>query len=219
MSRISLHRPRRPRAVSDRPANDTRLLPNPHSLNPHYTRCPKAERPPPPQRSIIVPLGPSDRLWKVPGQKLACPFQGPLPSARPTYPAHHPRPLRRRPRARCHAAQQGHCAQRLRRRSPRRAHSTQRRYRVHAPIPPHGRALLVVETAPHRDFLASPPHFLRSTGLSQSRRRSGTSAVAGPHASVEASPSYCATVRDLPSPPSPVFSVIPAEADRRCAKA
>ena len=44
MSRNSLHRPRRPRAVSDRPANDTRLLPNPHSLNPHYTRCPKAER-------------------------------------------------------------------------------------------------------------------------------------------------------------------------------
>ena len=49
MSRISLHRPRRPRAVSDRPANDTRLLPNPHSptasqLNPHYKRCPKAER-------------------------------------------------------------------------------------------------------------------------------------------------------------------------------
>ena len=44
MSRNSLHRPRRNRAVSDRPANDTRLLPNPHSLNPHYTRCPKAER-------------------------------------------------------------------------------------------------------------------------------------------------------------------------------
>ena len=49
MSRNSLHRPRRPRAVSDRPARGTRLLPNPHSptasqLNPHYTRCPKAER-------------------------------------------------------------------------------------------------------------------------------------------------------------------------------
>ena len=44
MSRNSLHRPRRPRAVSDRPANDTRLLPIPHSLNPHYKRCSKAER-------------------------------------------------------------------------------------------------------------------------------------------------------------------------------
>ena len=49
MSRTSLHRPRPPRAVSDRPAPGTRLLPNPHSptvsqLNPHYTRCPKAER-------------------------------------------------------------------------------------------------------------------------------------------------------------------------------
>ena len=145
---------------------------------PPLQALPQGRTPPPPQRSIIVPPGPSDRLWKVPGQKLACPFQGPLPSARPTYPAHHPRPLRRRPRARCHAAQQGHCAQRLRRRSPRRAHSTQRRYRVHAPISPNGRALLVVETAPHRDFLASPPHPLRSSGLSQSRRRCGTSAVA-----------------------------------------
>ena len=44
MSRNSLHRPRRNRAVSDRPANDTRLLPNPHSLNPHYKRCPRAKR-------------------------------------------------------------------------------------------------------------------------------------------------------------------------------
>ncbi len=44
MSRTSLHRPRRPRAVSDRPANGTRLLPNPHSLNTHYKHCPKAHR-------------------------------------------------------------------------------------------------------------------------------------------------------------------------------
>ena len=44
MSRTRLIRPRRPRAVSDRPANDTRLLPIPHSLNPHYKRCSKAER-------------------------------------------------------------------------------------------------------------------------------------------------------------------------------
>ena len=49
MSRTSLHRPRRNRAVWDRPATGTRLLPNPHSLtvsqlNPHYKRCPKAER-------------------------------------------------------------------------------------------------------------------------------------------------------------------------------
>ena len=36
--------------------------------------------PPPPQRSITVPPGPRDRLWKVPGQEPACPFQGPLRS-------------------------------------------------------------------------------------------------------------------------------------------
>ena len=48
MSRTSLHRPDRPRAVSDRPAPDTRLLPTPFPLsphlNPHYKRCLQAER-------------------------------------------------------------------------------------------------------------------------------------------------------------------------------
>ena len=44
MSRTSLHRPRRTRAVCHRPANDTRLLSTPHSLNPHYKRCPMAQR-------------------------------------------------------------------------------------------------------------------------------------------------------------------------------
>ena len=48
MSRTSLHRPRRNRAVWDRPANGTRLLPNPYPLsphlNPHHKRCPRAER-------------------------------------------------------------------------------------------------------------------------------------------------------------------------------
>ena len=49
MSRTSLHRPRRPRAVWDRTATDTRLLPYPFPptiphLNTHYKRCPKAHR-------------------------------------------------------------------------------------------------------------------------------------------------------------------------------
>ena len=49
MSRNSLHRPRRPRAVSDRPAPGTRLLPYPFPSTiplhfPHYKRCPKAHR-------------------------------------------------------------------------------------------------------------------------------------------------------------------------------
>ena len=49
MSRISLHRPRHTRAVWDRPAIGTRLLPNPFPSNvplhiPHYKRCAKAER-------------------------------------------------------------------------------------------------------------------------------------------------------------------------------
>ena len=49
MSRTSLHRPRRNRAVWDRSATDTRLLPYPFPPNvplhfPHYKRCPKAHR-------------------------------------------------------------------------------------------------------------------------------------------------------------------------------
>ena len=48
MSRNSLHRPRRNRAVWNCPATYTRLLPNPYSpcphLNTHYKRCPRAER-------------------------------------------------------------------------------------------------------------------------------------------------------------------------------
>ena len=48
MSRTSLHRPRRNRAVWNCPATGTRLLPNPYSpcphLNTHYKRCPRAER-------------------------------------------------------------------------------------------------------------------------------------------------------------------------------
>ena len=49
MSRTSLHRPRRSRAVWDRTATGTRLLPYPFPPNvplhfPHYKRCPKAHR-------------------------------------------------------------------------------------------------------------------------------------------------------------------------------
>ena len=49
MSRTGLHRPRRPRAVWDRPATGTRLSPYPFPSNvplhiPHYKRCAKAER-------------------------------------------------------------------------------------------------------------------------------------------------------------------------------
>ena len=218
MSRTGLHRPRRPRAVWDRPATGTRLLPNPHSptvsTQPPLQALPQGRTPPPPQRSIIVPPGPRDRLWKVPGHCPACPFQRQLPDRRPSHRAQWIRPRRIQGAQISRAQAKGHHALAglhrrpsrrtpftrrrqsvtapttppsgraqfpltgLHRRSPRRGHATQRRQRVHAPISPYGRALLVVETAPHRDFLASPPHPLRSSGLSQSRRRCGTSAVA-----------------------------------------
>ena len=208
MSRTSLHRPRRPRVVWHRTASGTRLFtcPFPPTVPlhiPHYKRCPKAHRLCLRSDQSLSPPGPRDRLWKVPGQKTACPFQGPMPSARCTHPAHHPRPLGRRPRARRHTAQQGHRAQRLHRRSLRRGHATRRRHRVHAPISPYGRALLVVETAPHRDSLASPPRPLRSTGLSQSRRRCGTSAVADN--------THRYRRRRLPAQPSGTFHPLPLQ--------
>ena len=189
MSRTSLHRPRRPRVVWDRPATGTRLFTCPFPPNiplhsniplhfPHYKRCPKAHRLRLRSDQSLSSQVHVTRHGRFPDKNRHRPFQEPMPSARCTHPAHHLRPLGRRPRARRQVAHQGHCAQRLHPRSLRRGHATQRRQRVHAPISPYGRALLVVETAPHRDSLASPPRPLRSTGLSQSRRQCGTSAVA-----------------------------------------
>ena len=44
MSRTGLHRPRRTRTASQRPAPDTRLLLSPSLFNTHNKRCPKAQR-------------------------------------------------------------------------------------------------------------------------------------------------------------------------------
>ena len=98
MSRTSLHRPRRPRVVWDRPATGTRLFtcpfpPNIPHLNTHYKRCPKAHRlrlrsdqSPSPQVHVT-------RHGRFPDKNRHRPFPGPMPSARCTQPAHHPRPL------------------------------------------------------------------------------------------------------------------------------
>ena len=206
MSRTSLYTPRRPRAVWDRPATGTRLLTCPFPPNiplhfPHYKRCPKAHRLRLRSDQSLFPTVHVTGYGRFPDKKRHGLFQGPMPSARCTHPAHHPRPLGRRPRARRQVAPQGHCAQRLHRRCLRRGYATQRRQRVHAPISPYGRALLVVETAPHRDPLASPPHPLRSTGLSQSRRRCGTSAVADN--------THQYRRRRLPAQPSGTFPPLP----------
>ena len=75
MSRISLHRPRRNRAVWDRPATGTRLFPCPFPPNfPHYKRCPKAHRLRLRSDQSLFLTGPRDPPWKVPGQKPASPF-------------------------------------------------------------------------------------------------------------------------------------------------
>ena len=111
MSRISLTSNRRTRAVCHRSAPGTRLLPNPFPptiphLNSHYKRCAKAER----LRLRSDQSSSPPPAWKVPGQITARPFQGPLPSARPTHPAQRYRPFRRRPGARRHGAPLGHSA-------------------------------------------------------------------------------------------------------------
>ena len=200
MSRTGLHRPRRNRAVWDRPANGTRLLQSSSSytVSPgiplpgdgrsidstrhtlfygHSRDCAHTLRRTTPAHST----GEADRPYYtglLPGGHCA---PGPLPRRLPRSTPFTQRRQRGRappttPAGRAHVGFNPLSG--LPRRSLRRGHATQRRQRVHAPIPPHGRALLVVETAPHRDSLASLPRPLRSTGLSQSRRRCGPSAVA-----------------------------------------
>ena len=260
MSRTSLHRPRRPRVVWDRPATGTRLFPCPFPPNapttlPPLQALPQGPSPPPQQRSITVPPGPRDRLWKVPGHCPACPFQRQLPDRRPSHRAQWIRPRRIQGAQISRAQAKGHHALAgLHRRPSRRSPFTRRRQSVTAPTtPPSGRAQFPLtglhRRCPRRGHATqrrqrSPrPHISVWPGTSGGRdcptprftRVSSTSsqkhgAVAKPasmwtircrgqHPSVQASPSSCATVRDLPSPPPPVFSVIPAEAGRRCAKA
>ena len=184
MSRTSLHRPRRPRVVWDRPASQARASspapfhPTSPYTSPHYKRCPRAHRLRLSSDQSLSPPVHVTGYGRFPDKKRHALSKGPCQvraalTRRTTLAL-----IRRRPRARRQVARQGHRAQRLHRRCPRRGHATRRRQRVHAPISPYGRALLVVETAPHRDYLASLPRPLRSTGLSQSRRRCGTSAVA-----------------------------------------
>ena len=259
MSRTSLHRPRRPRVVWDRPATGTRLFtcPFPPTVPPHiphYKRCPKAHRLRlRSDQSLSLPVyvtgyGRSPDIVRLALFKGNCRIGAPLT-------AQWIRPRRIQGAQISRAQAKGHHALAgLHRRPSRRSPFTRRRQSVTAPTtPPSGRAQFPL-TGLHRRSLRrghatqrrhrSPrPHISVWPGTSGGRdcptprlsRVSSTSsqkhgAVAEPasmwnircggqHPSVQASPSSCATVRDLPSPPPPVFSVIPAEAGRRCAKA
>ena len=219
MSRTSLHRPRRPRVVWDRPATGTRLFTCPFPPNvpphiPHYKRCPKAHRLRlRSDQSLSLPVyvtgyGRSPDIVRLALFKGNCRIGAPLTgrsgsalgaSKEPKYPG-----LRLRAITPLQdytvvplgdPLSPGDGSQsplppplRVAERNSPSPDSTVVAFGeamphsdgtgVHAPISPYGRALLVVETAPHRDSLASLPRPLRSTGLSQSRRRCGTSAVA-----------------------------------------
>ena len=183
MSRMAHTSARRHRAVWDRPATGTRLLPHPFPptiphLNTHYKRCPKAHRLRLRSDQSLFPTVPVTGYGRFPDKNRLALSKGQCQ-------------VRAALTRRTTLAPPGdaieHGVMLLNRAiAPRdstvvalgEGYPTPRRQRVHAPMSPYGRALLVVETAPHRDSLASPPHPLRSTGLSHSRRRCGASAVA-----------------------------------------
>ena len=249
MSRTSLHRPRRPRVVWDRPATGTRLFPCPFPPNaplhfPHYKRCPKAHRLRlRSDQSLSRPVhvtgyGRSPDIVRLALFKGNCRIGAPLTgrsgsalgaSKEPKYPGLRLRaitplqdytvvPLGE-------PLSPGDGSQlplppplRVAERNSPSPDSTVVALGEAMPhsdgiesTPPYLRmvwALLVVETAPHRDYLASLPRPLRSTGLSQSRRLCGTSAVADNthryrRRRLTAQPS--GTFHPLPLPFSPSF--------------
>ena len=211
MSRISLHRPRHTRAVWDRPATGTRLFPCPFPptiphLNTHYKRCPKAHR-----------------LRLRSDQSLSLPV--------------YVTGYGRFPDKKRHALSKGNCQVRaaLTRRTTLAlsgdAHEHGVKLLARAIVPRDSTVVALGEAMPHGDGRESTPPYLRMAGHfwwsrlphTEIPRVSSTSsqkhgAVAKPasmwnircrgqHPSVQASPSSCATVRDLPSPPLPSLSV------------
>ena len=215
MSRTSLHRPRRNRAVWDRPAADTRLLPYPFPptiphLNPHYKRCPKAHRLRlSSDQSLSLPVhvtgyGRFPDKKRLALSKGHCQVRAPLTRRIPS-------PLRRRPRAQRHVCSPGPsrpglprprpCGEAI---GPSDTAGFHRRQERSTPVT---HAISVWSgTSGGRDcptprFLASLPRPLRSTGLSQSRRRCGTSAVADN--------THRYRRRRLPAQPSGTFHPLP----------
>ena len=82
MSRTSLHRPRRHPSGMAPPGHRHAPLSLPLSTqrpptHPPLQALPQGPSPPPPQRSITVPPGPRDRLWKIPGQNRLALSKGP----------------------------------------------------------------------------------------------------------------------------------------------
>ncbi len=72
MSRTGLHKPRLSRAVSHRPAPDTRLLPSPSLPNTHIKRCPKAQR-----LNLRSDLSPSRPMQgRFPDKSRHAPYKG-----------------------------------------------------------------------------------------------------------------------------------------------
>ena len=221
MSRASLHRPRRPRAVWNRPATGTRLFTCPFPPNiplhiPHYKRCPKAHR-----------------------------FR--LSSDLSLFPTVHVTGYGRFPDKKRHALSKGPCQVRaaLTRRTTLAlsgdAHEHGVKLLARAIVPRDSTVVALGEAMPHSDGRESTPPYLRMAGhfwwsrlphteitsrlfhvLSEARgcRKAGVDVEhplsGGHHPSVQASPPSCATVRDLPSPPPPVpsfpplYSILPA---------
>ena len=244
MSRNSLHRPRRPRVVWDRPATGTRLFtcPFPPTVPPHiphYKRCPKAHRLRlSSDQSLSLPVyvtgyGRSPDIVRLALFKGNCRIGAPLTgrsgsalgaSKEPKYPGL---------RLRAITPLQDYTVVPLGdplspgdgsqsplppplRVAERNSPSPDSTVVAFGEAMPHSDGTGVTppylrmaghfwwSRLPHTEItLASLPHPLRSTGLSQSRRLMWNIRCGGQHASVQPSPSSCARVRDLPSPPPP----------------
>ena len=220
MSRTSLHRPRRNRAVWHRTASGTRLFTCPFPPNiplhfPHYKRCPKA-------------------------QCLS------LRSDQSLFPPVYVTGYGRSPDKKRHALSKGPCQVRaaLTRRNTLAlsgdAHEHGLKLFARAIVPRDSTVVALGEAMPHGDGRESTPPYLRMAGhfwwlrlphteitsrllhvLSEARAVAKSASMwnircRGHHPSVQASLSSCATVRDLPSPPPPVpsfpplYSILPA---------
>ena len=194
---------RRYRAVWDRPATGTRLLPSPHSLNPHYKRCPKAERLSPRSDQPLSRPVPVTGYGMFPDKNWLALSNGSCQVRAP---------LSRRTILALSGDAHEHGVKPL----PR------------AIVPRDSTVVAFGELIPLSDGSESTLTFLRVVGhfwwsrlphtarfprvSSTSSQKHGAVAKSasmwsircgGQHASVQASPSSCATVRDIPSPTPP----------------
>ena len=203
MSRTSLHRPRRPRVVWDRPATGTRLFTCPFPPNiPHYKRCPKAHRLRLRSDQSLSPQVHVTRHGRFPDKNRLALSKGHAKCA-PHSPGATPSPSRAAPTSTASSCSPGpSCPE-----TPPSLPSERPCHTAAAESPrPHisvwlgtsGGRDCPTPRSPRVSSTSSQKHGAVAEPASMWNIRCG-----GQHPSVQASPSSCAIVRDLPSPPTP----------------